>query len=141
MTPDEKIRFAKSLLVSRTNLHPFMSNAQRSVLADCLRGEEREGFADMLIALNERIANMPVTYQTDGQGKDAIVHLHYFGGPCDAWITEKDVDGGVEQAFGWANLEGDGMSGAECGYISIKEMVEAGLELDLYWEPKPVREC
>ena len=140
MDLNEKLRAAKTQLACG-EIANFIGRVQKSVMADCLRGEEREWMADTILAIVERIESMPVSYQTDGQGKDAIVHLHYFGGGAiNAWITEKDMDGGVEQAYGWVNMYGD-MSGAECGYTSIKEMVEAGLDIDLYWTPKPVREC
>lgn len=36
------------------------------------------------------IETMPSSYETDGQGMAAIAHLHYFGGPGDWYITEKD---------------------------------------------------
>lgn len=38
------------------------------------------------------------------------------------------------QAFGAANLG----YGAELGYISIEELKENNVELDLYWTPKPL---
>lgn len=29
---------------------------------------------------------------------------------------------------------------AECGYISIQELTSMGAELDLYWQPRSLRE-
>jgi hypothetical protein len=82
---------------------------------------------------------MPVTYATDGQGDDATVHLHYFTGGCDWYITEKDAgtpdEPGQRQAFGLANLG----YGGELGYISIAELIANGAELDLYWRAVPLR--
>lgn len=130
-------------------LHGFIGESQRSCLADAMRGEEKQFFFDKLCELADRVAKMPETYQTEGQGDDAIVHLHYFAcGACNWYITEKDKGTGEErtagtveqhQATGWADL-GDPMN-AEFGYISIVEILAAGGELDLYFTPKPLKEC
>ena len=77
---------------------------------------------------------MPQTYEQDGMGEQAIAHLHYFTSGCDWYITERDSDPDGEgqiQAFGSANLG----YGPELGYISIKELLENGAELDLYFTP------
>jgi hypothetical protein len=39
------------------------------------------------------------------------------------------------QAFGYACLNGD-TENAELGYISIEELTENGVELDLYYKPE-----
>ena len=93
----------------------------------------------MFIDLEKLIASAPVTYEQDGKGDDAIVYLHYFFGGCDWYITEKDVDGGVQQAFGYAVLFGD-KENAELGYICITEIIQCGAELDLYFTPCPLAE-
>jgi hypothetical protein len=129
-------------------LHGFIGESQRSCLADAMRGEEKQFFFDKLCEYAGRITAMPQTYDQDGKGDDAIVHLHYFIGSCDWFITEKDKGTGEEraagaveqhQATGWADL-GDPMN-AEFGYISIVEILAAGGELDLYFTPKPLKEC
>jgi hypothetical protein len=132
------IRQAKQHLMG--DLGRYIPRDQKAVLADLLRGEEREGFARTLNELADRIAKMHHTYQQEGKGDDAIVHLHYFaGGRANWYVTEKDVDGGTQQAFGVADPYGDG---GEKGYISIDEIVATrGTEIDLYWTPKPLREC
>ena len=72
------------------------------------------------------------TYETDGQGLNAVASLHYFTPAFDFYITEKDHTGnGTQQAFGLACAHE-----REIGYISIRELVEAGAELDLYWTPQ-----
>jgi hypothetical protein len=87
------------------------------------------------------LAAIPALYATDGQGKDAIVHLHYFVGGADWYVTELDPETG--EAFGSADL---GM-GPELGYIPLTELesVLAGgifpVERDLQWAPKPLREA
>jgi hypothetical protein len=129
-------------------LRGFIGHSQMACLADSCRGEEKQFFFDKLCEYAARIAAMPQTYDQDGKGDEAIVHLHYFTGGCDWFITEKDkgteeerADGAVEQqqAFGYANL-GD-PNCAELGYISIVEIIANGAELDLYFTPKPLKDC
>jgi hypothetical protein len=116
------------------NLRPFMSSSQLAALATVCAGEEGDFFRQMLVNLDKRITDMPVTYDQDGLGDEAIVYLHYFYGGSDWYITEKDMDGGVEQAFGFVVLNGD-TEMAELGYISIQELTKLGVELDLYFTP------
>lgn len=133
--PTERNRF--------TPLRHFIGRQQALCLGECLIGEEGDYFDELLTKYGERIANMPKTYDQDGKGDDAIVTLHYFKNGCDWWISEKDAGatddenpGEQIQAFGFANLG----YGAEMGYISIAELIAAGVELDLYFEPCTVRE-
>ena len=126
-------------LLRTGRLRKFIGQSQRDALLSFLRGEEGEWFAETLIALDKRIAEMSHTYQQEGMGENAIVHLHYFGGGQANWyITEKDMYGEVSQAFGHADLFGDG---GELGYISITELVEADMEIDLHWSPKTLKEA
>ncbi len=74
----------------------------------------------------------------------AVARLHYFGGSADAWIVELDCGAADDtpadyqrQAWGKVDLGW----GAELGYVSIPELLSAGLELDLHWQPRPVSEC
>jgi hypothetical protein len=115
----------------------YVSDSQLEAMGDGVRGEESEFFKTLFVKLAETITNMPVTYKTDGQGDDAIVHLHYFRGNMDWYITEKDMGDEQIQAFGLADL---GMGHPELGYISIEELVDNGIELDLYWTPKTLAE-
>jgi hypothetical protein len=87
---------------------------------------------------------MPKSYETDGQGDKAIAHLHYFAGGSDFYITEKDkgdgrdeVPGQQHQAFGLSDVFGDG---GELGYVSIAELIQHKVELDLYWTPRTLAE-
>jgi len=121
----------------------FMPKGERAALRLALRGEEGEYMAKIVMDMVERIKTMPKSYETDGQGDDAIVYLHYFGGSVDAWVTEKDVgspddevSGVQHQAFGLVSLGYD----PELGYVSIQELIDSGIELDLYWTPKPLKE-
>ncbi len=123
-------------------LRRFISHRQMAALQRCLLGEERQFFISKLADLANLIASMPATYAQEGKGEDAIVYLHYFaGGQANWYITEKDVETadepGQHQAFGLADLFGDG---GELGYISIVELISSGAELDLYFQPRTLRE-
>ena len=120
-----------------SELMKFIGKNQRKAIQQGLMGEEGDYFAKMIVDLADRIDGMPVTYEQDGLGENAIAYLHYFKNGSDWYITEKDVDGGVQQAFGKADLYGDG---GELGYISITELLECDVELDLHWTPKPLKE-
>lgn len=128
-------------------LRNFLPRDEHRVLYYHLKGEEADHFANLIAHWKHVIETMPKTGETDGLGENAIVHLHYFYGSADWFITEKDVgspddapeDRGKQlQAFGWAEIvPGCG----EYGYISIEELMENNVELDLYWEPKTVAEA
>lgn len=123
-------------------LRRFISPRQMRALHFCMRGEEKQFFIDKLAELAATIAGMPITYEQEGKGEEAIVYLHYFAGGQGNWyITEKDVETaeepGQHQAFGLADLFGDG---GELGYISIVELIRNGAELDLYFKPRTLRE-
>ena len=105
-----------------------------AVASDPANSEEAEFFLRKLIDLAQQIDTMPKTYEQEGKGDQATVHLHYFLGGSDWYITEKDMDGGIEQAFGYAILNGDDEC-AELGYISIQEITDCGAELDLHFTP------
>lgn len=135
------IKDAKAALAKGGTLHHFMSTSQRKVLEIALRGEEAEGIAEVVMTAAKRVNEMPKTYETDGQGKEAMVWLHYFKGGMDFHITEKDAgDDGEDirqhQTFGLANLG----HGGELGYISIEELIFNGVELDLYWTPVKLKD-
>ena len=117
-------------------LKGFIGTAQRRVFVDLAFSGERQFFFDKMVELAGIVALMPATCETDGQGDQAIVHLHYFMGGCDWYITERDGETGQRQAFGKANLG----HGAELGYISIVEVLACGAELDLYWAPRMLAE-
>lgn len=127
------------------NLNQFIGKSQLSVVSKLARqGEEREYFKKMILELKETISTMPKTYETDGQGSEAMATLHYFNGGSDWYIVERDagspdddVQGIQAQAFGFTCLNGDGQN-SEMGYISIQELIENGVELDLYYKPEKI---
>ncbi len=116
----------------------FLGDRQAQAIADGCRGEERQFFYEKLDELARIVKAMPKSYETDGQGDDAIAHLHYFTAEWGWYITEKDGDPdgqGQIQAYGMV----DGWE-RERGYVSIKEITRAGAELDLHWEPISLRQ-
>ena len=113
----------------------MLFRSQLAIIQECLEGEEREFFVKKMDEMKAVIRAMPVTYSQSELGDEDVAHLHYFYGKCDWYITEKDVEGdGTIQAYGMADLG----YGPECGYISIMEIVQSGIyvELDLYWQPQ-----
>lgn len=113
-------------------LQRFIGPAQMDAIEAVIFGEEGQFFADKLKEIYGIIAGMPKTYETE-QTTNPLAYLHYFMGGCDWYIFEKDQEEEQLQAFGWANLGDD--QNAELGYISIKEVLEVGAELDLYFKP------
>jgi len=92
------------------------------------------------IPSKERMAKMPGLYETEHVPlKDKVVHLHFFIGGCDWYITEFD---GEDIFWGFAHLGDDRC--AEWGYISFSELrsikidgwLEIDCELEEYWTPK-----
>lgn len=126
------------------NLRKFIGHEQSYAIRTASKGEEGEYFKKMMADLEQTIATMPKSYETDGQGDQAMAILHYFKNGSDWYIIEKDAgspddkEQGVQaQAFGFACLNGDSQN-AELGYISISELIKYGVELDLYWTPKTI---
>jgi hypothetical protein len=112
-------------------LKKFVSPAQLNVWASGIRTEERKFFFEKMEEFVERFNTMHKTYEQDGKGDDAIVHLHYFRGGMDWYITERDMEDEQHQAFGLCCIDI-----AEMGYVSIEELKSIGAELDMYWTPK-----
>lgn len=122
-------------------LTDFIPAKQLRLIRQLEKGEEGALFTAKLAEVQAVIDSMPEIYGQDGKGREAIIYLHYFGGCFDGWVTEKDIDSeeGQIQAFGYASFAGK--DNAECGYLGIKEYISTpGIELDLYWTPKTVRE-
>jgi len=122
-------------------LRPWLSRQQYRAMADVIRkGEESEAYIDRAQVLASIIDGMAKSYEQDGKGmEETTAYLHYFRGGGDWYITEKDAKGdGTEQAFGWAD---PGMGHGELGYIGVDELTGAGVELDLYFEPKPLSQA
>lgn len=130
------------LMTAVNVLQHFMPMGQLAYMVNTVGTDEGPYFSELIRKLAVQIMEMAATGETDGT--DAMVVLHYFKGGADFYITERDIgDNGVKtdpiseqwQAFGLADPFGDG---GEIGYICIKELIEAGVELDLHWTPKPL---
>lgn len=122
-------------------INQFIGTGQLKVMGDGCRRREGQYFRDKIVEMAQIIEGMPLSYETDGLGMEAVVQLHYFIGSWNWYITEKDVDKdgkGQIQAFGFVD-SGEGF-GPELGYISIKEIIRCGAELDLHWTPCTLRQ-
>lgn len=117
-------------------LRKFVPVGQLTVMADGMDGEEGDYWREKFDEMVDIITRMPKTYEQDGMGEEAVAYLHYFLGGADWYILEKDAEDEQQQAFGLADLG----YGGELGYISIEELVANGVELDLHFEPKTMRE-
>lgn len=126
----ELIDAGVALVMLRAN--GFIGLPQQYAMLNALDGEEFQYMLDKVNQVSATIKAMPKTYEQDGLGDQAVVHLHYFKGGCDWYVTEKDMEADQVQAFGYADLG----YGGELGYISLMEITLAGVELDLYWTPK-----
>ena len=103
-------------------LSKFVPNQQLKVMVDGFRhSEESEYFGEKLEEYATRVQSMHKTYEQDGKG-DAILSPDYG--------KEHGRDGYVDLG-----------QGGELGYVSIVELLQiGGVELDLHWEPKPLKE-
>ena len=145
MTTRTQAERAALIAEARHSINPggqlvnYIGLNQRAVLNELMGGEEGEWYAQTLIELARSIDLMPRTYQTEGIAmKDKVVHLHYFRGSVDSWIIELDVsapeDGG-QHLQAWGQQRVNPAWGRGTGYISIPELLDAGMELDLHWKP------
>lgn len=133
----------EQVIESLHTLRPWIADGQLRFIKELMRGEEGEFFREKVCELAQIIQTMPKTYEQDGKGGDAVVYLHYFKGCGDWWIMEKDMDASSgkafsfnPQAFGYVDLG----YGAEMGYINMDEVIKCGVEIDLHWTPRKVRE-
>lgn len=138
MSRSQIARGIKSKIKNIRALTPFLSPAQMKVLTSLTKGEEGEFFGQKIEELAKQVTGMAKSYETDGQGDEALVVLHYFTGGSDWYITERDMDQEQVRAYGFAVLNGDTQN-AELGYIPICEITQHGAELDLYWSPKSLK--
>ena len=113
-------------------LEQFINQSQISVMNE---NQGSETFKEVKERIQSTIESMPKTYETDGQGDDAIVYLHYFSAGGDWYITERDIGDEQIQAFGLAKMQF-----TELGYINIDELLKLNIELDFYWTPKTLGE-
>ena len=121
-----------------TTFKSLTPRGQFQTVLELMKGEEGQYFMDVVARIATLWGRIPKTYETDGQGREAIAPLHYFRGGCDWWIVERDIDTdrqGQRQMFGVADL---GMGGRELGYIDLVEILAVGAELDFHYTPRTV---
>lgn len=114
----------------------FISTQQAKCIKSLLNSEEQDFFIEVVDRIYSTMQVMPKMLEQDGKGDDAIAYLHYFTANTDFYITEKDIKDGIKQAFGLVSLS----DCPEIGYISIEEVIKAGAEIDLHFEPKTLGE-
>lgn len=124
---------ATDLLNDIRFLRRFIPHLQIEGLVMNMNGPDGGWIREKLRELAAMIRAMPKTYEQDGKGREAIVYLHYFGGPADFYITEKDKLFVQHQAYGAASSDGLDL---EMGYISLVEICQSCLELDLHFTPQ-----
>lgn len=129
----------KQVTETLKRLKHFVPESQLRTMYHCAaKGEESEYFREQFIRLDGIVQTMAKTYEQEGKGDDAIVYLHYFGGSCDWYITERDSSDEQLQAYGYANL---GHGSGDFGYISIQEGLKFWqLNVDLHFEPCTIGE-
>ena len=79
---------------------------------------------------------MAKTYETDGQGDEALVVLHYFMGGSDWYIVERDKEEEQNSGSRVCSIEWRYTKRRALVYIPIGEITELGAELDIHWSPK-----
>lgn len=119
---------------TRIELSRFLPPSQMRAVRIGLRGDDRPFFQQLVRRLTQTVNDMPKTHETDGQGQEAMVWLHYFAPSGDWYITERDQEDEQLQAYGLADL-----GFPEMGYIDLTELLAGGVELDFHWTPKPLK--
>lgn len=125
-------------------LEAFINPQQAAALKWLMADKEEGAFhREKVREVQEIVNNMPVTYETQTEGKLALARLHYFKGSIDSWIVELDKgtpddepEDYQRQAFGVQDIG----FGPELGYISIPELLAAGMELDLFYTPQTIED-
>ena len=93
----------------------------------------------------ERLEKIPRLYETEEISlKDKIIHLHFFLGDTDWFVSEFD---GQDKFFGFVCLNGD-LEMAEWGYFDLADLksirigrgYEVDCELERFWRVRPAKE-
>lgn len=143
--PLTKAEIKRRGMAALQRLTGFIGGSQLKVLPGFIRGEDGQGYMEILERLAGIVESMPVTYGQDGKGDDAIVYLHYFTGAYDGYVTEKDMeepDNPAEaqwQAHGYVHWAQNGPH-LSMGYICLPEIFGSNAELDFHFTPCTVRE-
>jgi hypothetical protein len=116
----------------------FLSREQARTMRDLMDGEEGPYFQAKAREIAGIILGMPKTHET-ANDPDPVAYLHYFNGGSDWYVFERDMYEEQLQAYCYACLNG-WYDSAEVGLVSIEELCESGVELDLHWTPRPLSE-
>ena len=115
----------KSSYVLSERLKRMMPERQRSIV------RSSEELMSIMPELDKSLEELPPLYGQEKEGKNAIIHAHYFLGDSDWYITEFD---GIDLMFGYVILNGD-LQMSELGYISLKDLLTVkNVELDFHWD-------
>jgi len=114
----------------------FLSREQAQVMRTLMDGEEGPYFQAKAREMAGIILGMPKTHET-ANNPDPVVYLHYFNGGSDWYVFERDMYEEQLQTYCYACLNG-WYDCAEVGLVSIEELCENGVELDLHWSPRPL---
>ena len=121
-------------LKAAKSLEGFIGKVQLESIIDGCRSEEKPFFFEKLAEMSTLVKTMPKTGEQENKGDEAIAYLHYFVGAFDWYISEKDMLDDQIQAFGLGS-----MGYPEYGYISIAELIENNVELDLHFKPEQLK--
>jgi hypothetical protein len=109
----------------------YIGKKQLATMQQLTHGEEGQWFKQKLLDIELTIDQHAGKCSDDD---DSIVIMHYFHRGGDWWILEIPKDPDEDAAFGYVRLTAMPEC-AELGSISIDELIENGVELDLYWAP------
>lgn len=106
----------------------FMPPMQQMVVSD-----NKEAFRDELYHLEEQLHSIPDYYQS------TTVYAHYFLGASDWYVLSWDRENNL--LYCYTILNGD-VQCADLGDQFLSDLASGygGIELDFYWEKKPLAE-
>lgn len=113
-------------------LKKYIPPMELQTIISYLDDETGPHFRKLLKKTEEKIKAVPSLYSGEEQGLKARVHLHYYVGGTDFYVSEMDQETG--ETFGFACINGD-RENAELGYNNISEIISIPwIELDLYFD-------
>jgi len=117
----EKIDFLKN----------YISEAQLKTIITL--SKNNRFYVNKINKIYHLIKKMPKTYETENiKTNDKVLQLHYFNSCMDYYIIENDTEIPPYQSFGVTKTS---YGEFELGYINIVELINNGVELDLYFKP------
>ena len=126
----------KEIKDALASLKPFIPSNQLRCTKTLMHGEEGEFYQNKILELAAIVKSMPVTYEQDGKGDEAIAHLRYFGANFECYVTEKDMEEEQVQMFGYSSWNG---AEPEIGYIDLPEIIKHPLmNIDYHFTPTTI---